>query len=106
MLAGSSAYAGCEIGGWTASLEDKPWRAKASYLVRRRLPDPFWLDTFQEQGHGIGFAYDRCSNWAPYPELDPTLNLLIAFGGTNPRIGACGRPIGRRLNEIQSDYRQ
>ncbi len=33
ILAGSSAYAICEIGGWTASLEHQPWRAKAFYLV-------------------------------------------------------------------------
>ena len=33
VLAGSSAYATCEIGGWAASLEDKPQRAKAFYTV-------------------------------------------------------------------------
>lgn len=33
VLAGSSAYAVCEIGGWSASLEDKPQRAKAFYAV-------------------------------------------------------------------------
>jgi len=33
VLAGSSAYAICEVGGWTASLENQPWRAKAFYLV-------------------------------------------------------------------------
>jgi Mn2+/Fe2+ NRAMP family transporter len=26
VLAGSSGYAVCEVGGWTASLESKPWR--------------------------------------------------------------------------------
>lgn len=33
VLAGSSAYAVCEIGGWSASLEHKPQRAKAFYTV-------------------------------------------------------------------------
>ncbi|SPL62541.1 Manganese transport protein MntH [Ochrobactrum soli] len=33
MLAGSSAYAVCEISGWSASLEHKPIRAKAFYAV-------------------------------------------------------------------------
>lgn len=33
VLAGSSAYAASEIGGWNASLEDKPRRAKAFYFV-------------------------------------------------------------------------
>lgn len=33
VLAGSSAYAVCEIGGWTASLERQPTRAKAFYAV-------------------------------------------------------------------------
>jgi Mn2+/Fe2+ NRAMP family transporter len=33
VLAGSSAYAVCEIGGWNASLEHKPMRAKAFYAV-------------------------------------------------------------------------
>lgn len=33
VLAGSSAYAVCEIGGWNASLERKPMRAKAFYAV-------------------------------------------------------------------------
>jgi Mn2+/Fe2+ NRAMP family transporter len=33
VLAGSSAYAVCEIGGWSASLEHKPIRAKAFYAV-------------------------------------------------------------------------
>ena len=33
VLAGSSAYAVCEIGGWSASLEHKPQRAKAFYAV-------------------------------------------------------------------------
>jgi len=33
VLAGSSAYGVCEIGGWSASLEHKPQRAKAFYTV-------------------------------------------------------------------------
>ncbi|WCM25020.1 divalent metal cation transporter [Sphingomonas sp. QA11] len=33
VLAGSSAYGICEIGGWNASLEHKPMRAKAFYAV-------------------------------------------------------------------------
>ncbi|WEK43142.1 MAG: divalent metal cation transporter [Candidatus Sphingomonas colombiensis] len=33
VLVGSSAYAVCEIGGWNASLEYKPMRAKAFYAV-------------------------------------------------------------------------
>lgn len=33
VLAGSSAYGICEIGGWDASLEHKPMRAKAFYAV-------------------------------------------------------------------------
>lgn len=33
VLAGSSAYAVCEIGGWNASLEHKPMRAKVFYAV-------------------------------------------------------------------------
>lgn len=33
VLAGSSAYAVCEIGGWNGSLEAKPLRAKAFYAV-------------------------------------------------------------------------
>ncbi|MCX5570651.1 NRAMP family divalent metal transporter [Kaistia nematophila] len=33
VLAGSSAYAICEIGGWRASLEHRPMRAKAFYAV-------------------------------------------------------------------------
>jgi NRAMP (natural resistance-associated macrophage protein)-like metal ion transporter len=33
VLSGSSAYAVCEIGGWNASLERKPTRAKAFYAV-------------------------------------------------------------------------
>ncbi|WP_395396400.1 Nramp family divalent metal transporter [Novosphingobium sp. BL-8A] len=33
VLAGSSAYAVCEIGGWSASLEAKPKHAKVFYLV-------------------------------------------------------------------------
>lgn len=33
VLAGSSAYAVCEIGGWNASLENKPMRAKVFYAV-------------------------------------------------------------------------
>lgn len=33
VLAGSSAYGVCEIGGWTASLEHEPMRAKAFYAV-------------------------------------------------------------------------
>lgn len=33
VLAGSSAYAVCEIGGWTASLESSPIRARAFYAV-------------------------------------------------------------------------
>jgi Mn2+/Fe2+ NRAMP family transporter len=33
VLTGSSAYAVCEIGGWTGSLEDKPRRAKVFYGV-------------------------------------------------------------------------
>jgi len=33
VLAGSSAYAVCEIGGWSASLEHHPARAKAFYLI-------------------------------------------------------------------------
>lgn len=33
VLAGSSAYAVCEIGGWNASLEDKPRRARIFYGV-------------------------------------------------------------------------
>ncbi|TCM14358.1 NRAMP (natural resistance-associated macrophage protein)-like metal ion transporter [Novosphingobium sp. PhB165] len=33
VLAGSSAYGICEIGGWNASLEAKPHRAKAFYFV-------------------------------------------------------------------------
>ncbi|WEK43396.1 MAG: divalent metal cation transporter [Candidatus Sphingomonas colombiensis] len=33
VLAGSSAYGVCEIGGWNASLEHRPMRAKAFYAV-------------------------------------------------------------------------
>jgi NRAMP (natural resistance-associated macrophage protein)-like metal ion transporter len=33
VLAGSSAYAICEIGGWRSSLEHQPWRAKAFYTI-------------------------------------------------------------------------
>ncbi|MFT3977666.1 MAG: divalent metal cation transporter [Sphingomonas bacterium] len=33
VLAGASGYAVCEIGGWNASLEHKPHRAKAFYFV-------------------------------------------------------------------------
>ncbi|WP_241126942.1 NRAMP family divalent metal transporter [Novosphingobium terrae] len=33
VLAGASGYAVCEVGGWSASLQDKPWRARVFYTV-------------------------------------------------------------------------
>jgi Mn2+/Fe2+ NRAMP family transporter len=33
VLAGASAYAVCEVGGWNASLEDKPRRARIFYAI-------------------------------------------------------------------------
>jgi Mn2+/Fe2+ NRAMP family transporter len=33
VLAGASGYAVCEVGGWTASLQNKPQRAKIFYAV-------------------------------------------------------------------------
>ena len=48
VLAGSSAYAICELGGWTASLEHQPWRAKAFYLVI-----------------ALGMAFGLAIDWSP-----------------------------------------
>jgi NRAMP (natural resistance-associated macrophage protein)-like metal ion transporter len=33
VLAGSSGYAVCEVGGWNASLQDKPWRSRVFYAI-------------------------------------------------------------------------
>ncbi|WCM25895.1 divalent metal cation transporter [Sphingomonas sp. QA11] len=48
VLAGSSAYGICEIGGWNASLEHKPMRAKAFYAVIT-----------------LGMLFGLAINWSP-----------------------------------------